>query len=243
MTIERGNLEKNYTLFDKVWRIDELLLICSNYNKFRNDKNKFIDFTKKSFFALQLLSPDLILSNKTSEDLKRLHDILLSRKVTKEYKVLKLISHYSKKNEKLIQKFLKIINLILDKNKNFLKFVDSSNFDISEGSLFLALHFYKERNKRLVNLKKQDYFEKNGNLQCEICKFDFFQIYGNRGFYFAEVHHDSPISTYSGIQKTMLRDLSIVCSNCHKMIHRKHPWPKVKEFKKELNKINSNFAA
>ena len=35
-------------------------------------------------------------------------------------------------------------------------------------------------------------------------------------------------------QKTRLNDLSLLCSNCHKMIHRKSPWLTIEQLKKIL---------
>jgi 5-methylcytosine-specific restriction enzyme A len=54
------------------------------------------------------------------------------------------------------------------------------------------------------------------------CGFDFEEKYGDRGSKFIEVHHLKPVSS---LEKETIVDLktemTVVCSNCHRMIHRK----------------------
>ena len=104
-----------------------------------------------------------------------------------------------------------------------------------EGKLLTAVHYFKERNKALVKKKKLQYLIKNGNLKCEVCDFDFESIYGIQGKGFIECHHEIPISTLSENSTTNIKDLRLVCSNCHKIIHRSKPWLSVHELKILLN--------
>jgi predicted restriction endonuclease len=59
-------------------------------------------------------------------------------------------------------------------------------------------------------------------LDCVVCGFNFEKVYGERGKGFIEVHHIKPLST---LEKEMVidpeQDLVPVCSNCHRMIHRR----------------------
>lgn len=58
--------------------------------------------------------------------------------------------------------------------------------------------------------------------KCEICGFDFEKIYGERGKGFIEVHHIKPL--YENQEEIVINpkeDLICVCSNCHRMFHRK----------------------
>ncbi|WP_057763321.1 HNH endonuclease [Cytobacillus praedii] len=59
-------------------------------------------------------------------------------------------------------------------------------------------------------------------LNCVGCGFNFEKVYGERGKDFIEIHHIKPLST---IQVEVLvnpeTDLVPVCSNCHRMIHRR----------------------
>lgn len=57
---------------------------------------------------------------------------------------------------------------------------------------------------------------------CKACGFNFENAYGERGKDFIEVHHVLPLhSTGTEIEINPETDLVPVCSNCHRMIHRK----------------------
>lgn len=58
---------------------------------------------------------------------------------------------------------------------------------------------------------------------CQVCGFQFEEVYGKWGRDFAEVHHMQELSTApaEGLETDPARDLAVVCSNCHRMIHRK----------------------
>lgn len=59
-------------------------------------------------------------------------------------------------------------------------------------------------------------------LSCVACDFNFEEVYGERGKDFIEVHHVKPLSTVSGeVTIDPKEDLVPVCSNCHRMIHRR----------------------
>ncbi|MCW5921401.1 MAG: HNH endonuclease [Saprospiraceae bacterium] len=60
---------------------------------------------------------------------------------------------------------------------------------------------------------------------CQICGFDFQQVYGKVGEDYIEAHHTLPLSEIENEQtQTQIEDIALLCSNCHKMIHRKRPW-------------------
>ena len=82
--------------------------------------------------------------------------------------------------------------------------------------------------------KKKFKQEHGGRLFCEICGFDFFSIYGSIGEDYIEVHHKKPISKMKEGEKTNLKDVAVVCANCHRMIHRKKPWLTIEQIKKML---------
>lgn len=60
-------------------------------------------------------------------------------------------------------------------------------------------------------------------LTCKVCNFNFEEIYGERGADFIEVHHRKPIHTFEGQAQTIDPQIDLVplCSNCHRMIHRR----------------------
>ncbi len=43
---------------------------------------------------------------------------------------------------------------------------------------------------------------------------------------FIEGHHTVPISELKGEVKTKVKDVALVCSNCHRMLHRRRPLAK-----------------
>lgn len=58
--------------------------------------------------------------------------------------------------------------------------------------------------------------------KCSVCQFDFGQKYGSRGTGFIEIHHKNPLATQEGSHPVDPKeDLAPVCSNCHRMIHRR----------------------
>ena len=90
-----------------------------------------------------------------------------------------------------------------------------------EGAPQLSVHLTRERDPRLVQLKKQQLLDATGRLICEVCGFDFEQRYGPDGRGVCEVHHRMPLSDYRDDgSPTRLADLAIVCANCHRMLHR-----------------------
>lgn len=89
-----------------------------------------------------------------------------------------------------------------------------------EGKRIEKKHISRERNSALVKAKKSYVLAENGKLSCEICRFDFAEVYGELGSEFIECHHLIPLSKLNKSVKTKLSDLSLICPNCHRMVHR-----------------------
>jgi 5-methylcytosine-specific restriction enzyme A len=100
-----------------------------------------------------------------------------------------------------------------------------------EGRVLTRLHKLRERSPSLARKKKEAVLAKHGALRCEVCEFDFHATYGKIGEGFAECHHKVPISSYETTTKTTLADLSVVCANCHRMLHKGERWPTVDELR------------
>lgn len=89
-----------------------------------------------------------------------------------------------------------------------------------EGALLQVLVARRERDPKLRK-KKIDKARASGlPIACEACGFDFERRYGDRGRGYIEVHHRRPLHA-SGTVTTRLSDLALICSNCHRMIHRR----------------------
>ena len=102
----------------------------------------------------------------------------------------------------------------------------------TEGAARLVSHLRRERNRALVEAKKAETRDANGNLRCEACGFDFSVTYGSLGEGFCEVHHLVPLSASTESVVTTLDDLAVLCSNCHRIIHRSAPMLSVVELSK-----------
>jgi len=60
-------------------------------------------------------------------------------------------------------------------------------------------------------------------LSCNVCGFNFEETYGERGKDYIEVHHVKPISSFEGNEQDIDPNIDLItlCSNCHRMVHRK----------------------
>ena len=84
----------------------------------------------------------------------------------------------------------------------------------------LSAHKFYERDPRAIKQAKEIAIRDN-KLFCEACTFDFATTYPIIGDGFIECHHKMHISK-GIIRKTKTEDLALVCSNCHRMLHRKN---------------------
>ena len=90
-----------------------------------------------------------------------------------------------------------------------------------EGTWQLKLHHRRERSRKLIEQKKEHFKRAHGRLRCEVCQLSFEEVYPSfLGTDFIEVHHIVPLTATSGVIRTTLADLMLVCANCHRMIHR-----------------------
>ena len=80
------------------------------------------------------------------------------------------------------------------------------------------------------------HFERNPKLRaaavaihgttCVACQFNFEAIYGARGKDYIEVHHLVPVSQMAEPSTVNPRtDMTVLCSNCHRMVHRSREKP------------------
>lgn len=107
--------------------------------------------------------------------------------------------------------------------------IDDEGMVVEEGKLLTRVHRSRERDARIIRKKKEKILRTTRGLACECCGFDFHKAYGDLGEGFIECHHNKPVSEMMPGEKTTLDDLSLVCSNCHRMIHRQKPWLSIEE--------------
>lgn len=118
--------------------------------------------------------------------------------------------------------------------------VDASIKEAVEGEIIFKLHKVRERNQKLIDSKKQQILKEKGKLACEVCEFDFNKKYGEIGKGFIECHHTQPLSTYNINQKTTLDDLVLVCSNCHRILHRLPEDMSIERLKRQIIQLSQN---
>lgn len=106
-------------------------------------------------------------------------------------------------------------------------------FEADEGTPLLARHFRRERNQTIRKRKLASVKAAGLPVACEVCGFDFAAIYGEVGDGYIEVHHVLPLHA-SGPTTTRIDDLALLCSNCHRMIHRASPWLTPDELRNRL---------
>lgn len=118
---------------------------------------------------------------------------------------------------------------------NFPVDLDIQDIEALEGMTTYVSHLRRERNRAVTGAKKEQALALHDRLACEICGFDFSAFYGELGEGYCEVHHKIPLASLDGKRITKLDDLAIVCSNCHRMIHRKAPMLSVAELKTHIS--------
>ncbi len=81
--------------------------------------------------------------------------------------------------------------------------------------------FISSRYERRLSLRNAAI--KIHGFKCKVCDFDFKEIYGEWGAGFIEVHHLQALADNEGneIETNPETDLTVLCANCHRMVHRK----------------------
>lgn len=123
----------------------------------------------------------------------------------------------------LFESYLLGISTKFENNDNF--------FNCIEGEKYSVFSNKYERDARL----RKAAIEIHGT-RCMVCDFSFEEKYGAAGKDYIEVHHIKPISM--GIRSVNPQtDLVCLCSNCHRMIHRKrNKVLSVEELSKMINR-------
>jgi len=151
--------------------------------------------------------------------------------------ITKVLSSRLEQNDSLEKKFLAYCDSFAEQataysKRRYWKFNLKEDFQqnkildgqFPEGKLVERVHISRERNSKAVIRAKKNFKTKHGRLFCQICKFDFEKEYGETGKDFIEGHHTIAVSDMKPGHKTSPDDIAMLCSNCHRMVHRKRPW-------------------
>lgn len=113
--------------------------------------------------------------------------------------------------------------------------------ELPEGRILTRLLIARERNRKLVAAAKRNHVLRTcGKLVCEGCGFDFEQVYGGHGSGFIECHDTRPVFTLAAGTKTHIADLALLCTNCHRMVHRRREWLTPDRLKALLQTVGPN---
>lgn len=140
----------------------------------------------------------------------------LDREVFNEYYVKKAELRRIAESIREVSKNEQLSRKIYDIEEDELSEADQ----VREGKVLYKLHKVRERNAKIVALKKAQAISTNNGLFCEACVFSFQEYYGDIGRNFIECHHIRPLAEARHDRNTSLDDLALVCSNCHRMLHK-----------------------
>ncbi len=87
-----------------------------------------------------------------------------------------------------------------------------------EGRILIKEARFRVQNRNLISQKKAgcDYC-------CEICGFNFEQVYGEIGRNFIIAHHIETLASRRRSSVTRSEDIILICSNCHCIVHKTNP--------------------
>jgi 5-methylcytosine-specific restriction protein A len=102
--------------------------------------------------------------------------------------------------------------------------------DYEDATTRFRMHKRIERRQSLVKKVKQ----LKGST-CEVCDLNFAKRYGSIGEGYIEAHHLRPLASLKGTRVPMdpANDFAVLCSNCHRMIHRSGLVDDIARFKRE----------
>lgn len=109
--------------------------------------------------------------------------------------------------------------------------------EAEEGKILTRLHRVRERSRKLADQCKATALKTHGHLACEACEFIFTDKYGQAGAGMIEVHHSKPVHTLSAGAKTNIKDLVLLCANCHRVVHGSRKWLTLNELRATLNSV------
>lgn len=109
-----------------------------------------------------------------------------------------------------------------------------SRFRFPEGAVKEMTRELQQRNPKLRAEAIAEYGD-----SCQVCGFNFGKFYGSLAKGYIEVHHLYPLSAYKAERVTTIKDVAVVCANCHRALHRNGRIPiPIEELKKIIGPQN-----
>lgn len=165
-------------------------------------------------------------------------------------RIIKVLGHEPTINKTIdseYKQFCTAYNITFNATGNFgaeRKFWDLDSFstnvygdlELPEGRKKYVTHVLRERNPRVRQIVINIFLSKHKKLHCEACEFDFHKEYGDIGKDFIECHHTIPVSKMTAGHKTKPEDIVLLCSNCHRIIHKSKEWLTLRQLQDILQK-------
>ena len=101
------------------------------------------------------------------------------------------------------------------------------------------MHKKYERDVNASMIVKEKQLKEYGDLKCDVWGFAFLETYGELGSGYIEAYHKIPVSQLGNNGTTRIKDIALVCSNCHKIIHRTKPIISIDKLKRIIKQNKS----
>ena len=153
-----------------------------------------------------------------------LEDIMAFEDPITKFDIQKIWKNFKKFNsvaQNVPEMYMDAINkLCEEREKAHIPILGSNESFVVNKAEGNRIEFYTTRYERV--LKYREAAIKIHGTKCQICGFDFKNKYGYIGENYIEVHHKKPLfSLDEKLIPNPETDLVTICSNCHRMIHRK----------------------
>jgi predicted HNH restriction endonuclease len=111
----------------------------------------------------------------------------------------------------IVFEFLQKNQIKLHKSKR----LSQPQFQVQEGGVKEITIELQRRDPKLRTQAIAEY-----GYKCQVCKFDFEEFYGDLGVGYIEVHHLRPLSDRKRAHTVTIKNVAVVCANCHRVLHR-----------------------
>ena len=153
----------------------------------------------------------------------------------------KLISFAHKLNKKINKKVFEGTGGIFLPIE-YKKLYETFEADLDANKREENMHMEGNKNKRLITFYERDPGLKRKvvlihGTKCIVCGFDFEKAYGEIGENYIEAHHINPLHKMDGKREINPNtEMTVLCANCHRMVHRKkNNILSIEELKKTYN--------
>jgi len=223
------------------WNKKELLLAVTFYHKYPYPEWK--DFPKEDVELLREKINRVSESERTygSVYLKLMNFVAIDQELSQNPNDERTGMKNYRKTDKEVWKEHQtgeLLSEVLENITSDVLDVDEIEYTAKEGKRTKSesAHYRYERDPKLRELKIKEFLTNYDSIHCEICSFDFEAKYGERGREYIECHHTIPVSEMKENHISKTSELILLCSNCHRMVHRKKPWLAPDELRRIVKK-------